>query len=91
MSSPELTDRDTRQHRGELPRPRRTTTACRPRWGNSVSRTGEFQVSVNNAAALRAVAVRNHTREPWDTSTLCPVTRKTALCQLMRPVCWFCQ
>jgi len=21
----------------------------------------------------------------------CPVTRKAALCQLMRPVCWFCQ
>ena len=29
-------------------------------------------------------------RDPADLAP-CPVTRKTALCQLMRPVCWFCQ
>jgi poly-beta-1,6-N-acetyl-D-glucosamine synthase len=28
------------------------------------------QATLFNAAALRAVAERNHTREPWDTSTL---------------------
>ena len=42
------------------------------------------QATLFNAAALRAVAERNHTREPWDTSTLVEDMQLTGDLQAMR-------